>query len=76
MKSGYGDVLLAEGDVELDLDQERLIEEFSRQLDDGMIAAVPTTGPSGRREATMVRDFADIPRDAERVVFFPQSSGG
>jgi hypothetical protein len=75
MRSGHGDVLLAEGDPELAADEERLIEEFRRQLDRGMWAAVPVAA-GGRREARMVRDFAEVPRDAERVVFFPQAAGG
>src|SRR5690348_8226433 len=75
MKSGHGDVLLAEGDPEVSADEERLIAEFRRQLDLGMWAAVPTTEGT-RREATMVRDFAEVPRDAERVVFFPPAAGG
>lgn len=75
MRSGYGDVLLAEGDVEVAEDEERLIEEFRRQLDLGLWAAVPT-GTETRREALMVRDFADVPRDAERVIFFPPAAGG
>ena len=34
-------------------------------------------GPaSGRREAQMVRDYADIPPEAERVIFFPRAAGG
>jgi hypothetical protein len=74
---GKGEVVLAEGDPELTEDEERLIEEFRRQLDAGMWAAVPVTQVrSGRREAIMVRDFAEIPRDAERVVFFPRAAGG
>jgi hypothetical protein len=77
MKPGHGEVLLAEGDPRLDEDEERLVEEFRRQLDEGMWAAVPTTHPgSGRREARLVKDFADIPVDAERVIFFPRASGG
>ena len=75
MKPGHGDVLLAEGDPEVEEDLERLIEEFRRQLDQGMWAAVPTAA-AGRREAVMVRDFAEIPRDAERVVFYPPAAGG
>ena len=75
MKPGHGDVLLAEGDPDVSEDAERLIAEFRRQLDQGMAAAVPTrTGE--RREATMVRDIAEVPRDAERVVFFPRAAGG
>ena len=77
MKPGHGEVLIAEGDVEVPEEEERLIEEFRRQLDEGMWAAVPTTlFGSGRREAELVRDFADIPRDAERVIFFPRAAGG
>jgi hypothetical protein len=75
MKPGHGDVLLAEGDPEVSEDEERLIAEFRRQLDLGMCAAVPTSEGT-RREATMVRDFADVPWDAERVVFFPPAAGG
>jgi hypothetical protein len=76
MKPGHGEVLIAEGDVELAEDEQRLIEEFRRQLDAGLWAAVPVTGTEGRREAQMVRSFADIPRDAERVIFFPRAAGG
>jgi hypothetical protein len=75
MKPGHGDVVLAEGDPELAEDEERLIQEFRRQLDEGMWAAVPTESGT-HREAMMVRDFADVPRDAERVVFFPRAAGG
>lgn len=75
MKPGRGDVLLAEGDPEVSEDEERLIEEFRRQLDLGMWAAVPIA-ERGRRQATMVRDFSEVPRDAERVVFFPPAAGG
>jgi molybdopterin converting factor small subunit len=76
MKPGHGDVLLAEGDVEVAEEEQRLIEEFRRQLDEGMWAAVPTSDRSGRHEATMVRDFDEIPRDAEQVIFFPPAAGG
>ena len=58
-------------------DEERLVEEFRRQLDEGMWAAVPTSDPStGRREAQMVRDYSEVPLEAERVIFFPRASGG
>ena len=76
MKPGHGEVLIVEGDVELAEDEQRLIEEFRRQLDEGMWAAVPFTGPRGRRESMMVSDFDEIPRDAERVIFFPRAAGG
>ena len=76
MKPGHGEVLLAEGDVEVREDEERLVSEFRRQLDLGMWAAVPTTAGGGRREAQMVRSFEDVPRSAERVIFFPRAAGG
>ena len=47
MTPGKGDVLLAEGDPEVAEDEERLIEEFRRQLDLGMWAAVPHEGDRG-----------------------------
>ena len=77
MKPGHGEVVLTEGDPAVREDEERLVEEFRRQLDEGMWAAVPTRDPaSGRREAEMVRDYADIPTGAERVIFFPRAAGG
>ena len=77
MKPGHGEVVLTEGDPALREDEERLVAEFRRQLDEGMWAAVPTTQPdSVRREAVMVRDYADIPRGADRVIFFPRPAGG
>lgn len=76
MKPGHGDVLLAEGDIDVAADEERLIEAFRRQLDEGMWAAVPTSDAAGRHEAEMVRDFSQVPRDAERVIFFPRAAGG
>lgn len=75
MQAGHGDLLLAEGDPELAADEERLIAEFRRQLDLGMCAAVPTND-RGQRRAEVVREFDQIPRDAERVVFFPRAAGG
>ena len=76
MKPGHGEVLIAEGDVAAPADEERLIEEFRRQLDSGLWAAVPTSHPDGSREARMVRSFDEVPRDAERVIFFPRAAGG
>ena len=48
MTPGKGDVLLAEGDPEVAEDEERLVEEFRRQLDLGMWAAVPHEAPGGQ----------------------------
>jgi hypothetical protein len=76
MKPGHGEVVIAEGDVDVREDEDELVEAFRRQLDQGMWAAVPLTGPAGRREAQMVRSFDEVPRDADRVIFFPRASGG
>ncbi|ADB52088.1 hypothetical protein Cwoe_3671 [Conexibacter woesei DSM 14684] len=76
MRPGHGEVLIAEGDVDVREEEKLLVEEFRRQLDGGMWAAVPVTGQSGRREAQLARTFEDVPRDAERVIFFPRAAGG
>ena len=77
MKPGHGEVLLTEGDPGVQQDEERLVDEFRRQLDEGMWAAVPSLdGVTGRRQAEMVQDFRQIPQDAERVIFFPRAAGG
>ena len=76
MKPGHGEVLIAEGDPEVSEEERELIEAFRAQLDLGMWAAVPITGQAGRREAQMVKAFEDIPRDADRVIFFPRAAGG
>ena len=76
MRPGYGEQLIAEGDVDLAEDEERLVAEFRRQLEQGMWAAVPVETETGRREAEMVRAFEDIPRTTDRVIFFPRAAGG
>ena len=77
MKPGHGEILLAEGDPEVREEEEQLVEEFRRQLDEGMWAAVPTVSEgNGRREALLVREFDEVPREAERVIFFPRAAGG
>jgi hypothetical protein len=76
MKPGHGEIVLAEGDVEVPEEERALIEAFRRELDAGMWAAVPTSTSSGRREAELVKSFDEVPRDAERVLFFPRAAGG
>jgi molybdopterin converting factor small subunit len=76
MKPGHGEVLIAEGDPEVCDEERELIEAFREQLDAGLWAAVPLTGPAGRRQAQMVKTFAEVPRDADRVIFFPRAAGG
>ena len=76
MKPGHGEVLIAEGDVDVVEDEEMLVAEFRRQIDAGMWAAVPMESRDGRREALMASEFSEVPRDAERVIFFPRAAGG
>jgi hypothetical protein len=76
MRPGHGEQLIAEGDPEVAEEERALVEEFRRQLDEGMWAAVPVLGRQGRREARMVQAFGDIPRDTDRVIFFPRAAGG
>jgi hypothetical protein len=76
MRPGYGEQLIAEGDVNVAEDAERLVDEFRRQLEQGMWAAIPVLSETGRREAEMVSAFEDIPRDTGRVIFFPRAAGG
>src|SRR3954469_329527 len=76
MKPGHGEVLLAEGDPQVADEERELIEAFRAQLDLGTGAAVPVEARGGRREAQLVRAFDEVPRDAERVIFFPRAAGG
>jgi hypothetical protein len=76
LKPGHGEIVLAEGDVQDPQQEQELIEAFRRELDAGMWAAVPTEAPGGRREAELVKRFEEVPRDAERVIFFPRAAGG
>ncbi len=76
MKPGHGEVLIAEGDIEAPDDEAALIAAFREQLDAGMWAAVPVTRRNGQREAQLARAFDEVPRGAERVIFFPRAAGG
>ncbi len=76
MRPGYGEQLIAEGDVEVAEDEDRLVEEFRRQLEQGMWAAIPVETLTGRREAALVQAFDEIPRGTARVILFPRAAGG
>jgi len=76
MKPGHGEVLIAEGDVDVPAQHDELVEAFRAQLDAGMWAAVPHAPVGGRREAQMVTSFEAVPQDADRVIFFPRAAGG
>jgi hypothetical protein len=76
MKPGHGEIVIAEGNVDLPEEEQLLVEEFRRQLEAGLWAAVPIAQGNGRREARMVTSFDQLPRDADRVIFFPRAAGG
>jgi hypothetical protein len=76
MTPGHGEIVLADGDVEVPEQEAELIAAFRAELDAGMWAAVPIETRGGRREAELVKRFEDVPRDAERVIFFPRAAGG
>jgi hypothetical protein len=76
LKPGHGEIVLAEGDVDAPEQERELIDAFRRELDAGMWAAVPLQSTDGRRQAELVKSFSDVPRDAERVIFFPRAAGG
>ncbi|MHB8233492.1 MAG: hypothetical protein ACYDHT_02445 [Solirubrobacteraceae bacterium] len=76
LKPGHGEIVLAEGDVDVPEQERELIEAFRRELDLGMWAAIPLQSSDGRRQAELVKSFDDVPRDAERVIFFPRAAGG
>jgi hypothetical protein len=76
LKPGHGEIVLAEGDVEVREQEQELIAAFRAELDAGMWAAVPIETRDGRRQAELVKSFAQVPRDAERVIFFPRAAGG
>ncbi|HEX2410684.1 MAG TPA: hypothetical protein VHJ39_05925 [Solirubrobacteraceae bacterium] len=76
MRPGHGEQLIAEGDPEVAEEHDALVEEFRRQLDLGMWAAVPLTTETGRREAEMVASFDQVPTSTDRVIFFPRAAGG
>ena len=63
LKPGYGETVLAEGDVEIPEQEQELIEAFRRELDAGMWAAVPTETGGGRRRG---RARAELRRGAPR----------
>ena len=63
MRPGFGEQLIAEGDVEVAEEEQALIEEFRRQLDAGMWAAVPD---HARRRPPRGRDGARLRRDPAR----------
>ena len=62
MRPGYGETVIAEGDVQLGEDEQRLVAEFRHQLEQGMWAAIPVKTESGKAERG--RDGARVRRDS------------
>ena len=75
MKPGHGEVLIAEGDVEVAEDEELLVRSSAASSTRACGPPCPNHA-AGRREAQMVRAFEEIPRDTDRVIFFPRAAGG
>ena len=76
MKPGHGDVLLAEGDPEVAEDEERLVAEFRRQLDLGHVGGGADRATAATARRRWCATSTEVPRDAERVIFFPPAAGG
>ena len=77
MKPGHGEIVLAEGDVEIPEQELELIEAFRRQLEEGMWAAVPhARAPPDAARRRWSRASPRFPRDADRVIFFPRAAAG
>ena len=76
MKPGHGEILLAEGDVEVHEQEQRLIEAFRASSTRECGRPCPASAPMGAAAPSSSSSFSDVPRDAERVIFFPRAAGG
>ena len=76
MRPGYGEQLIAEGDVEVAEDEQGLDRGVPPPARPGHVGRGADHASDGRREAEMVRAFEEIPRDTGRVIFFPRAAGG
>ena len=77
MKPGHGEVLLAEGDPSVQRGRGAARGGVPPPARRGHVGRGPDHElGSGRREAQMVKEYADIPPESERVIFFPRASGG
>src|SRR4051794_41786770 len=73
MKPGHGEVLLTEGDPRVRDDEERLVGEVRRPLDDGRWGGgAGTASPDGRRGARVGTGYAGIPPGGRPASFFPR----
>ena len=77
MKPGHGDQLLAEGDIDVREDERAPASTSSASSSTRACGPrCPRRRPTAAAEAQMVKAFEDIPRDADRVIFFPRAAGG
>ena len=77
MKPGHGEVLLAEGDVEVptrSAKPRRGVPRADRRRACGPRCRRRSAAAAARR--SIVRSFDEVPRDADRVIFFPRAAGG
>ena len=61
VKPGHGEVVLAEGDVAVPEQYSELLETFSRELDAGMWAAVPTSTQLGKARGRAGEELRGCP---------------
>ena len=77
MKPGHGEVLIAEGDVEVAGDEERARRGVPAPARRGHVGGrARALGPAGGARRRWSRRSTTIPRDADRVIFFPRAAGG
>ena len=76
MKPGHGEIVLAEGDPEVREDEALLIRAFREQLEAACGPPCRAAGPTVVGRPSWSATTSDIPRDADRVIFFPRASGG
>ena len=77
MKPGHGEVSSPRATSRSPRTRSALVEAFRRQLDAGHVgrgARRPAPAAGARRRWS--RRFDEVPRDAERVIFFPRAAGG
>ena len=75
MKPGLGEVLIAEGDVEVAEDEERLVESSAASWTPACGPPYPTAMPRGRRESLMVAVVRSDPAGRRTRDLLPARGG-
>ena len=77
MRPGHGEQLIAEGDPEVAEDEERADRGVPPPARRGHVGGgADHDRRRAAAQAEMVRAFEEIPRDTDRVIFFPRAAGG